>query len=357
MKKALLLLNILSFGYILYAQKITITQSDIAPIGKYIFIASDTLKTLQPGSINPGPSGENQVWNYTTLESHSIDTVNFVTPSSTPYASYFPSSNTAIQYSKSGMIAYIQNISSSLVIDGSYVDFGLGGTVVDMIPDEKLISYPDSFKASFQNTSLIDVVVPFAGGIVDSIRYKSITTKNSKTDGWGKIVTPKGSFKCLRHKDQIAKLDSIWMHLASSPPVWMPLGAPTKDTTWHFSWWANGTGFPILEFDSTHADTIKNINWLKSLPVIIGIDEPALAENAITIYPVPSSGLITLESKKQPINDVEVFNVQGESVYLEKSLNADKRKEIDLSSLTNGIYFLRINSKDNSFVKPIAISK
>ena len=48
------------------------------------------------------------------------------------------------------------------------------------------------------------------------------------------------------------------------------------------------------------------------------------------------------------INKVELYNIEGEKVYMYKSIN-----KIDSSKLLSGIYFIKIQSENSSFVQKL----
>lgn len=72
------------------------------------------------------------------------------------------------------------------------------------------------------------------------------------------------------------------------------------------------------------------------------------------IYPNPSSGLICIKYQKN--NDVyklELVNLTGEIVYSD-ILNGNY-KEIDISFLEKGIYFIKVESQKNTFIDKVVI--
>lgn len=72
--------------------------------------------------------------------------------------------------------------------------------------------------------------------------------------------------------------------------------------------------------------------------------------SAFKIYPNPASNYILIESKKAPVSGIEIFNVLGKSVSSHIELVDNK---VDISGLSNGMYFLKINSDGQSITKKI----
>jgi hypothetical protein len=254
-------------------------------------------------------------------------------------------------------VTYLENISSGLFVDGAYTNpLGQGFITAKLNPTEELNAYSDAYNSSFTKTSKVSFKLPFnqfPGA--DSVWIKEKKDKNSKTDGWGSVTTPLGTYNCIRHKQRVITVDSIFLHSTFSSQ-WSNAPSPYSpiiDTVWHFSWMANGVGFPLVEFDSTKADTIKNITWLKVLPTIGGINETA-SLSEVNTYPNPSSGQFTIHSPQTTNYGLEIYNVVGERIF-QKTVN---RKDESLNlNVPNGIYFLHITSKEGTVIRKVVISK
>lgn len=69
----------------------------------------------------------------------------------------------------------------------------------------------------------------------------------------------------------------------------------------------------------------------------------------IEIYPNPTQGLVYIDSKKENIVSATIFDILGKKVL---QLNG-KIQQVDISTLEEGMYFLRIVSDDRDFVEKI----
>jgi uncharacterized Ntn-hydrolase superfamily protein len=76
------------------------------------------------------------------------------------------------------------------------------------------------------------------------------------------------------------------------------------------------------------------------------------AEENLRISPNPTSDYITIELKNGNLEDYEyeIHNVNGEQVVSRSKLTSSK---IDFSNLDEGVYFVRIHSLDESFVREV----
>jgi hypothetical protein len=73
----------------------------------------------------------------------------------------------------------------------------------------------------------------------------------------------------------------------------------------------------------------------------------------ISLYPNPSQGYLHIKSDiKNNINDIKVYNIKGEELTLRTQISADG---IDMSSLTNGVYFITFDIGTTHLTKKIVI--
>ena len=79
------------------------------------------------------------------------------------------------------------------------------------------------------------------------------------------------------------------------------------------------------------------------------------ADNAVSVYPNPTNGILNITS----IGDatVELFDLTGKNVLISTSVNASKTKQINVSELANGVYFVKISNNDFVTIKKVVLSK
>jgi len=76
----------------------------------------------------------------------------------------------------------------------------------------------------------------------------------------------------------------------------------------------------------------------------------AVTEKNIDLFPNPSSSFININAQNLNIDIIEIYNVCGK---LLKTIPYKQNTPIDISPLTNGIYFIIINTDNNNIVKRI----
>ena len=126
------------------------------------------------------------------------------------------------------------------------------------------------------------------------------------------------------------------------------------------SYITGGFSSPIITFGSTTLTTAGYRDvFLVKLDNISGIAEDNEPSNAITIFPNPSNGKFTVNSKIK-ISKIEVINVQGKKVYTSQinttqSIFEGLSTEIDLSNESKGIYFVNIIAGEKTYNSKIII--
>ncbi|MFK7048855.1 phospholipase D-like domain-containing protein [Flavobacterium davisii] len=82
---------------------------------------------------------------------------------------------------------------------------------------------------------------------------------------------------------------------------------------------------------------------------VLSINENLINDTNFNVFPNPFNNVITLKNSMQSPNLVEVsiFDTTGKEIFTKK-INPIEEEQIDLNELSNGIYFLNINSGKTS---------
>lgn len=92
--------------------------------------------------------------------------------------------------------------------------------------------------------------------------------------------------------------------------------------------------------------------WIVKLVSITDVSEYDF-ENAFRIYPNPTTGILNYaDSNNSTWDKIEIVDITGAIVVSHLNSTA---KQIDVSSLTTGIYFVRFENQDGIFMKNIVI--
>ena len=93
------------------------------------------------------------------------------------------------------------------------------------------------------------------------------------------------------------------------------------------------------------ADGVFSDVWSFTVEGILGTNDNSI--EGLVVYPNPAKDMLNINAQTE-ITSVEVINVLGQVMLSEKSVATDI--QMDMSSLSSGTYFVRINSENNSTV-------
>lgn len=96
---------------------------------------------------------------------------------------------------------------------------------------------------------------------------------------------------------------------------------------------------------------------INTIETVTGIKSQLSTDNEWNVYPNPSTGILYIvnHASLKEASQIQVLNSIGQTVF-EESITSNY-KNIDLSKLNNGIYFVKIVSDKQSTVKRIVLSK
>jgi hypothetical protein len=125
------------------------------------------------------------------------------------------------------------------------------------------------------------------------------------------------------------------------------IGFP-NDSTWQNLTWGWVTSLPAIRL---------NVGTISSR-----INEQSKPRTSFTVeaFPNPNDGLFTLNYKLDSRQNIKIiiFNTLGEKVYTER-IGIDKagKREINLSKLSNGLYYVSIKAGDSQIVKKVLLQR
>lgn len=136
--------------------------------------------------------------------------------------------------------------------------------------------------------------------------------------------------------------DNIWIVLSTDNGTQYPASISTNSTDKNGRWISlNGTTWEDL--------TKYNITGTWMLRAYIESNE-SISElsSSFNIYPNPASDRLFIETENE-INEVVVYDVYGR--IQQTMVNDQQSLSIDVSNLSNGVYFVKIKSENNEVVK------
>ena len=243
----LLLLSGLLSTLALPAQ-ITIDGADIPPFGAVLSFGED----LAVDGLEPGPSGADQSWDFSSLSTNSTFQNSVEDPAETPFAADFPDATFTLLGSD-GFYSYAQLTDDALLVLGGSGSVPGGGSATARFDDpQQLIAAPATFGSAFENDfgfslkldgSIITTVT------VDSVEIRERGTQSAEIDAWGTLTIPSGEYEALRQRVETVTVDSFFALFLGN---WFFFSA-TADTVITYEWWAKDGRSRVLslEYDAS----------------------------------------------------------------------------------------------------------
>jgi hypothetical protein len=293
-----------------------------------------------------GISGENKTWDFRTISisaqsDHQPDSV-IPFLSSMPFASEFPTATYAQVYSSNGLTHYSYNAinDNGYFILGSALDTIGGGSALSSKynPPFRFFALPATYQTSWTNAST------YTGGDTSSHEIDSV---QGLVDGWGVLYVPGSNVPdpCLR-----SKLTSIYLN-----------SSPTHgDTSIQTSYiWFSASGITIT------AD-IGTAGRIYSAAIAIPIGANAVDPNTdllapqITILnnPVSDKAQVLIRMARESQASIYLIDIMGkQTTILHQGRLAEglNNIQLDASPLSNGTYFLHIESPELTATRKIIV--
>lgn len=188
----------------------------------------------------------------------------------------------------------------------------------------------DYERNSGQNTLIItpDNGIAFCGFFLDTISTNNKDLVLIKTDANGNILC-----------------DGITVNVTSSPLSFVPSA--------HTNFISRGL-FMTTTLLTTSQSSLPTTTICYDFPTSAN---EIIQENDFMILPNPHSGIFTLQSAMQPLNNstIVISNTLGEIIYEQNIFAA--QTEINLSRQSAGIYFVQVKNEKQILVKKILVVK
>ncbi|MDO9000102.1 MAG: PKD domain-containing protein [Bacteroidota bacterium] len=114
-------------------------------------------------------------------------------------------------------------------------------------------------------------------------------------------------------------------------------------------------------FKTTSSQNMQMIQVNVVAPALIptGIKNAEIETINYEIYPNPNNGQfeLKLNNSRNEIVKIKVYSLIGELVYETDTKNDNLIKNINLSDVSNGVYFIKVNSNNKELTKKIIIAK
>lgn len=338
MKQILLFCSsMLIIGFALKAQP-TLTATGInAGIGETFVLNSFTTQ------VNPGSSGTNQTWDFSSLTGTPATSI-VVLPSSTPNGSYFPNANTA--WSTPG-VGYSYMKTSSTAWQNCGFSPELSPVILSYSDLEDMLRFPFTYNNSYTDTWATQFV---SAGYT----YYRTGTTTVTADGYGTIIIPGGTYtNVLRVHFLQEYQDSTYI---SIPYI-------INYTNDEYIWYKDGYHCQLAAI-YTLTSSMSSTSYGGNYPTLSSdVNEIYNPISFLTVFPNPATDNITLNFILQQSGELEIIvsDITGRQtsvLHTQAAIIGENSINMDLSVLSSGIYIVNIRLQGiNIANKQISIVK
>ena len=164
--------------------------------------------------------------------------------------------------------------------------------------------------------------------------FRQYRQRESEVDGFGSVITPLGTFDCIRVHHIINEFDSLYIGMFDT---WIPLDLPLRHV---YEWWAKDELYPVMRIEVQEINGDNVVSDILYKDIYLGLDASLeeLTNNTFKLYPNPANDGLTI-SVSSMLQEVKVINTNGE-IVLRKIGNQLSEQTIDVSQLKRGVYIV-----------------
>jgi hypothetical protein len=348
--------------------QISLTAADIGSVGDQIIEDGLIWNAAVP------PAGASQNYNFQGMDpENTLDTINFLNPAATPFATNFTAANLA--QVGAGSFTYFNKSSTSFKANGFAFSIPpipgipFSSAPFSLTPPITVLNFPATFGQSLtaQATSnRFEFNYDTTLGIfnITKIGVTATVRDTSNIDGYGIAAFPLESIPVLRNlrRQRVSFRIQAFASISIFPPSWIDLPAnliPGGGIPDIYSrdllFWANGKKAPIA---TLNLDSLGNIASARVRSELLISSRSMLSSRPsfeFIPYPNPNSGELFWNSEKSP-ESIEIFSMFGKKIKTFKVQG--KLNETALHELQNGTYLIRAFDQEGNFgQKKLIINK
>ena len=323
--------------YTLNAQLITISETHQIPQ------VGDTVMYKNANTFGFDADGTGTVtdklWDFSALMDADTNEVLFWwdSPVGLEGTDSFPTANMARGGNQEDGYFFYENTSNNIDRLGWYGDETNYGIYINSLATE--FTFPFT-AGDNHSTDYHGHLNPFGAG-EDSVTIEQ-GSLSLQADMQGTLILPTGSF------DDVLRIHDIEsFHVKAYISGVAATDNIIEDD--YYYWFVDTIFQPILIYGTTDIDGDQQSEVLRYQPIETSTNINTINKINIRVFPNPSNGLFNIEGKN--ITSLKLIDINGKNINIEfKSFS-----KLDLSSLENGVYFLKITTTEGSTMRKLVI--
>lgn len=326
----------LVIGIMSYAQP-SVTRAGVDRINSTVNLKSEDVSGT---SITAGSAGANITWDFSMYTGTNPVAYTARACPGQSNCFRFPGANRITTIANADTHDFSAMTDTEATMLGSYSGPALGDVTVTYINPLIEYKFPITYQQQFDDTYEFNSVSAAIGNTNETGQV------SVSVDGYGTVITPKGTYSNVL---RIKRMRTATQTIASLP---VPMTATYTNES--YQWVSQSDGmvfsFAINSFVfNGNTNVSKLVSYLD--PGVLSTADLNRKAEEFTIYPNPSSDLITVTSKDD-IKKVTVIALDGKIV-----LTADNSEKIDVSKLSKGVYILQGELKNGTVISKKIIKK
>lgn len=122
------------------------------------------------------------------------------------------------------------------------------------------------------------------------------------------------------------------------------------------------TGYFQNSFMNLGSDTLINAGLYDIFITKLGSINTGIQSKekncSLGLYPNPTCSNVTVSSIDSPIQQIEIYNLFGEKVYIQTPNETNSKQEIiNCLQFSNGIYFVHVSNNNNTYIQKLVVCK
>ncbi|MDF1674922.1 MAG: T9SS type A sorting domain-containing protein, partial [Vicingaceae bacterium] len=233
-----------------------------------------------------------------------------------------------------------------------YANVGFGSNINGVpsstrrIPIDIQYVFPLNYNNNNTSYSEFLVSIPTVGD------YGQFQERVDTVDGWGTVITPYGTFNCLRVKSILNITDTLY---TSQFGTGFSFPRPQQI---EYKWLVASSGVPVLKVTTTPGGS--QIEYQDNL--MVGINDNVMPIYQLKVFPNPAkeSIVIDFQSLKKEQVSISLKNINGKMIKEIYSGTIEKGNNhilLSLSEYSNGYYFLDLNFTNSTITEKLVISR
>ncbi len=311
-----------------FGQAVTITAANFNPQYGEAFITHncDTTGILQ------GNLGANQIWDFTSLITTSIDTGVGVPCIGTPNCAMFPGSTIAIVNPTATMTTYLIYDATKISQNGYYASATQNATFTNPMDE---LHYPFTYLDSFTDA--------FAGTLTYTSSSVTISAQQHGTekvicDGYGVLKLPG------RIDSNVIRVHASQIYIDSTN-----LFSTSVIDSFQFdsyAWYEPNFHTALLTVSFAHqiGGTISSKVVTYVAKSILSVPTISNTNNTIDLYPNPATNQLYVTMQQNEYNSYSITNSLG--VFVTSNEITSIQTDININMLPSGFYFITFKGKD-----------